>query len=180
MTTTAAAGSALVYGITRPHPNLFKSYVIRAALTGPGLIVVLPYLYFRYHTMRYRFDDEGVTMQWGIFFRHEVRLNFGRIQDIHVTSGLVQRWLGLADLHIQTAAGSASAEMTIEGLREYELVRDFLYRQMRGVRETPASVPAGPGPDDATAALLRGMLAELRAARTALERLAEKSQAGPR
>lgn len=172
--TAATADAARVYGITRPHPNLLKSYVIRAVLTGPGLIVVLPYLYFRYHTMRYRFDDEGVTMQWGIIFRHEVRLNYGRIQDIHLTSGLVQRWLDLADLHIQTAAGSASAEMTIEGLREYGVVRDFLYRQMRGMREMPPAAGAAAGAGDETAVLLRELLAELNAARIALERLAGK------
>lgn len=158
-----------VYAIERPHPNLFKLYVIRALLTGPGLVVALPYLYFRYHTMRYRFDEEGVTMRWGIIFRHEIRLNYGRIQDIHVTSGLIQRWLGLADLHIQTAAGSAAAEMTIEGIQQYALVRDFLYRRMRGTREPAAAAAPAPAADD-TVVLLREMLAELKAARAALER----------
>ena len=40
--------------------------------------------WFRYHTMRYRFDAEGVSMSWGILFRREVLLNYSRIQDIHL------------------------------------------------------------------------------------------------
>ena len=65
-----------------------------------------------------------------------------------MTSGPIQRWLGLADLHIQTASGSASAEMRIEGLLQYEAVRDFLYSKMRGYRDQVAASarrPAFPG-----------------------------------
>ena len=87
----------------------------------------MPLLYFRYETMRFRFDAEGVHMRWGILFRRQINLTYARIQDIHLTSGFIQRWLGLADIRIQTASGSAGAEMTIEGLLEFEAVRDFLY-----------------------------------------------------
>ena len=65
-------------------------------------------------------------MRWGILFRREVSLTYRRIQDIHLRSGILQRWLGLADILVQTASGSAGAEMTIEGLQEYEQVREFL------------------------------------------------------
>lgn len=138
-------------------------------------IALLP-LYFRYHTMRYHFDDEGVTMRWGILFRREISLSYARIQDIHLTSGIVQRWLGLADIHIQTASGSAAAEMKIEGLQEFEDVRNFLYGKMRGARKpattataAATATPAAPA-TDALVATLREVTAELRAARLALER----------
>ena len=36
-------------------------------------MVLLPYLYFRYHTMRFRFDREGIAMSWGLLFRREPR-----------------------------------------------------------------------------------------------------------
>jgi putative membrane protein len=59
-------------------------------------------------------------------------LSYARFQDIHLSSNVVERWLGLARIEIQTASGSAKAEMTIEGLLEYEAIRDFLYARMRG------------------------------------------------
>src|SRR5947209_5067482 len=49
--------------LERPDPALWKYYLVRAVLTGPGIIASLPYLYFKYHTLRYRFDEEGIHMK---------------------------------------------------------------------------------------------------------------------
>ncbi len=124
--------SKSIFSLSTPDPALWTLYIIRALLTGPGLIVLLPYLYFRYHTLRYTFDEEGIHMRVGILFRREVNLTYARIQDIHLSSGFLQRWLGLADIQIQTASGSSDAELIIEGFKEFEAIRDFLYTRMRG------------------------------------------------
>lgn len=163
--------------IERPHPRLLWLYVIRAVLTGPGFVILMPLLFFRYETMRFRFDSEGIQMRWGILFRKQVSLTYARIQDIHLTSGLIQRWLGLADVKIQTASGSAGAEMTLEGLLEFEAIRDFLYTRMRGYRDGSTGTLVAPAheagaEDGEVAVLLREAVDELRAARLALERLA--------
>ncbi|MFC1601238.1 PH domain-containing protein [Candidatus Sumerlaeota bacterium] len=165
-----------IFQIERPHPSLMKLYFIRSVITGPGIIFSLPILFFRYHTLRYRFDDEGIHMRWGILFRREINLTYARIQDIHLTSGFIQRWLGLADIQIQTASGSSSAEMKIEGLREFKAIRDFLYTKMRGERNrqqgsTAAGASAAPGALDSqeAVALLREIQQELQGARQALE-----------
>ncbi len=172
-----------IFAIERPHPKLMTLYLIRSLLTGPLIVFSLPVLYFRYHTLRYRFDNEGVGMRWGVLFRHEINLTYSRIQDIHVTSGVIQRWLGLADLQIQTASGGAGAEMTIEGLREYEAIRDFLYTRMRGYKdgtrqagaEAKRAGGAPPAAQDAEAlAALRSAVAELKGAREALQTLARR------
>ena len=150
-------------------------YVLVALATGPGLIVMLPYGWFRFHTLRYTFDDEGITVRWGILFRREVTLTYARIQDIHLVSNLVERWLGLGRVLIQTASGQSNAEITIEGLRDFEAVRDELYGRMRGSRgqdgRTRAHVAAGgaTGEMAEVAAALREAAAELRALRTALQ-----------
>lgn len=157
-----------VFSIHRPSPALFKVYVISSFAAGPFFFVLLIYLYFRYHTMRYDFDEEGISMRWGILFRREITLTYARIQDIHLTSNILERWLGLARIQIQTASASASAEMTIEGLHEYEQVRDFLYTKMRGVRGPVTHAPESKPSDLASA--LREVAAELRAVREALEK----------
>jgi putative membrane protein len=124
--------------------------------------------------MRYSFDEEGISMKWGILFHREIMLTYARIQDIHLTSNLVERWLRLARIQIQTASASASAEMTVEGLHEFELVRDFLYSKMRGVRHAPgtpsAQTHAAPAASHDLAAALRDVATELRGVREALER----------
>lgn len=113
-------------------------------------------------------------MSWGILFRREVIIQYARIQDIHIRSNIVERWLGLARVLVQTASGNASSEMTLEGLREYNEVRDFLYSKMRGVkgRASVASVDETiPSTSQSTelAATLREVAGELRKIRLALE-----------
>ncbi len=158
-----------IFAIHRPAPALMRYYVLASFLFGPLFPFALIYAWFRYHTMRYAFDEEGISMRWGILFRREITLTYARIQDIHLTSNLVERWLRLARIQIQTASASASAEMTLEGLHEFEAVRDFLYSKMRGVRGAAGAQPTvAPQNDLATA--LREVASELRALRETLER----------
>lgn len=165
---------------SRPHRNLLVYYALASLALGPFFWALLLPRYLRFRTLRYEFDDEGVSMRWGVLFRREISLTYARVQDIHLTSNLVERWLGLAKVQVQTASGSASAEMTIEGLQEFERVRDFLYSRMRGVRETgppaPAVAPSAPAPAAALQAdgaaelaeALRETARELRALRAEL------------
>lgn len=164
-------------GVRRPDPPLLVYYVLQSIATGPGLVVLLPLRWFRYHTLRYVFDDEGVTVRWGLLFRREISLTYARIQDIHLVSNLIERWLGLGRVQIQTASGQAGAEMTIEGLRDCEGVRDELYRRMRGARIEPhggaalaISPGAGAGGMGDVATALNDAVAELRALREELAR----------
>jgi uncharacterized membrane protein YdbT with pleckstrin-like domain len=173
---------AQVLTIERPHRVLLRYYALGLVFYLP-VFPVIPFvallLYFRYHTMRYRFDAQGVMMRWGILFRRETVLAYARIQDIHLTSNVVERWFGLARIQISTASGSAAAEMTIEGLREFELVRDFLYTQMRGAGATAqATLGAVPREDAALATLcdaLHQVSDDLRAVRVALETVSGKT-----
>ena len=124
--------------IDRPDPALLKYYALCALMSGPAFPFVFLPLYFKYHTLRYALDKDGISMSWGILFRKEIHLTFRRIQDIHLTRNFVQRWLGLATVAIQTASGKSGPEMSIEGILEAEPLRDFLYTKMRGAHGDPA------------------------------------------
>jgi uncharacterized protein len=160
--------------ISRPDPALWTYYVLTAAMTLVGFPFVIVPLYFKYRTLKYRFDDKGVSMSWGILFHRETYLTYRRIQDIHVTRNLFHRWLGLAAVSVQTASGSSGAEMTIEGIRNPEALRDFLYHQMRGARGEPdgtatTATTAASAPADEALTLLREIRDSLRNARTRRE-----------
>jgi hypothetical protein len=170
-----------IFALERPDPSLWKLYLIRSVLSGPGIIVALPYLFFRYHTLRYRFDEEGVHMKVGILFRREVNLTYARIQDIHLRSGFIQRWLGLADVQVQTASGNSGAELVIEGFKQFEEIRDFLYSRMRGAKLGTHASPARASAavtavgDAGIAATLLEIRDELRRTREALEHRTPRS-----
>jgi len=177
---TSAPDEQRIFAIERPHPKLMTYYALCCLLTGPLFPIFMIPAWFRYHTMRYRFDADGISMRWGILFRREIVLSYARFQDIHLSSNVVERWLGLARIEIQTASGSAKAEMTIEGLLEFEAIRDFLYSRMRGHRAgvdrarqpIPASsASAGPQSSEAlkeVAEALRELAVEVRGIREAL------------
>ena len=170
---------AAIFALESPQPALWKLYVIRIILNGPAFFITLPLFYFRYYTLRYRFDGEGIHMKVGILFRREVNVTYARIQDIHLSSGIIQRWLGLADVQIQTASGTAGAELTIEGFPEFEGIRDFLYSRMRGAREKTAPIPPLPNaPADEAVTLLLAIRDELRQTRELLQTRSSTSSAG--
>lgn len=178
-----------VKALSRPHPRLLTQYLITMLLVFPAAPFMFLPLLFRYQTLRYRFDDDGVHASWGILFRREVSLTYARIQDIHLRRGLLERWLGLGSVQIQTASGAGSAELVIEGVTEFIEVRDFLYAKMRGATTRPtrphtlahahahadAHALAPSTADDEAVKLLLEMRDDLRAIRAALAARADGS-----
>ncbi len=156
--------------LERPSPKLLTYYLLTGLLTGPGLIIVIPAMIIRYNTLRYKFEESGLRMQLGLFFRKEVVVAFRRIQDIHVNRNLIQRWLGIASVSVQTASGNAMPEIVLEGITDPDSVRDWLYERMRGAKGYAAVTissdpsegqPAPPhlsnGDEQEVTALLRGI-----------------------
>jgi len=121
-----------IAGLERPREQLLTWYFLKALATVFAFPVTMLLFYFRYHTMRYKFDEEGIHMSWGILMRHEIMLNYSRIQDIQLHSNVIERWLGLTRIEVQTAAGASDSEMILEGMPNPEAMRDFLYSRMRG------------------------------------------------
>lgn len=117
---------------TQPSALLLKYYFLQSLIAGPFFFLLFIPLYCKYHTLRYQFHEEGVVVRWGILFRREISVGYERIQDIHLMANVVERWLGLGRIQLQTASGQASAEMVIEGFTDYRAIRDFLYAQMYG------------------------------------------------
>jgi len=133
---------AKVQGITRPEKGLLVIYLLTALVTLFAFPIVFVPLFFRYETLRYRFDDEGVFMSYGVLFRREMQLTYARMQDIHLSQNFIERWLNIGTVTIQTAGSGSASNMAIVGVRNSELIRDYLYVRMRGVREHKAA-PAG-------------------------------------
>ena len=153
--------------LERPREELLTWYFLKALATVFAFPVSMLLFYFRYHTMRYKFDEEGIHMSWGILMRHEIMLNYSRIQDIQLHSNVIERWLGLTRIEVQTAAGASDSEMTLEGLPKPEAMRDFLYSRMRGAYTTaPAATDAASEPLEA---VLLEVASELRSIREILE-----------
>lgn len=178
VTTSGRPGydEAAIRAIDRPDRSLLRYYVLLSIPTGPLFPVFMFLRWVRFSTLHYTFTDEGISMRWGRLFRREIILNYARIQDIHLRSNIVERWFGLSRILVQTASGNSGAEMTIEGLKEYEVVRDFLYSKMRGVTDSAgaplplaASTAAAAASEVELTDTLLAVAQELRATREAID-----------
>jgi putative membrane protein len=138
--------------------------VLLAAGAGLYLVCyvgVLIYYVVRYRTMRFRFEEDGLAQKWGLFFRKDRFLAFARIQDINVTRGVLERMFGLGTVIVETASAQKGGAEAVEGLRDYELIRDFLQWKMRGSTVVPAAAEP--------IVLLNAIRDEVRALRLAID-----------
>ena len=157
-----------IFALTRPDRRLLTLYIIYSAAANVAFPFAFLPLYFRFITLRYRFDKEGVSVAYGFLWRRETYLTYARIQDIHVSRNIFERWLGLGAVQIQTASGSASAQEPMVGVRAFNEIRNFLYARMRGhnlKHQEESALPQSAPVDD----VLRGIRDELRAIRESLE-----------
>ena len=59
-----------------------------------------------YRFYRYELREEGFRKEHGIVWKTYVTIPYNRIQNIDIYRGVIDRLLGLSDLHIQTAGAS--------------------------------------------------------------------------
>lgn len=83
---------------------------VAAALIGGGLWLVG----VRYRNWRYALADDVLVLRHGVWVHRTSLTPYFRVQNVDVTEGPLERWLGLKRLTIRTA--SASTDASIPGL----------------------------------------------------------------
>ena len=127
---------------------------------------------FFYRSLSYEIGDEQVIVRQGVLTRAVKHVPYRTVTNITAKRGLIDRWLGLGTLDIQTAgmSGTQQAEQSLAGLTDpdevYDLVVAQLSRFRGGMAPTQAEVEAASDADETLAALLT----EVRAIREALEK----------
>ncbi len=134
-----------------------------------ALILIGPY----YRSLRYEVQDDEVVVNAGIWTKSVKHVPYRTVTNLQVKRDVVDRWLGIGTLNIQTAgmSGQTGAEERLVGLSNvqevYEAVAEELRRFRGGMAPTQADVEAEPAvtlPDG-----LGEILAEVRAIRKSLE-----------
>lgn len=120
--------------IDTPSQSLLTYYLLISMFGGPLVLLLFPVNWIRFKTLRYELQDTGIRMSVGLLFRKEVIVAYRRIQDIHVSHNIIQRWLGISNVSIQTASGNSMPEIVVEGVQHPDQLRDWLYERMRGAK----------------------------------------------
>jgi membrane protein YdbS with pleckstrin-like domain len=111
-------------------PKLLLSFAYLAAM-----IFVCYWIPRYYETMKYKLTNHEMVWHRGVWFRDTGIVPYNRITNIDITQGPVSRMIGIAKLKIQTAGYSGSktsAEITIEGVENFEEMRDVIMNFVRG------------------------------------------------
>ena len=134
-----------------------------------ALILIGPY----YRSLRYEVQDDEVVVNAGIWTKSVKHVPYRTVTNMQVKRDVVDRWLGIGTLNIQTAgmSGQTGAEERLVGLSNvqevYESVAAELRRFRGGMAPTQADVEveSAAAPPDG----LGEILAEVRAIRKSLE-----------
>lgn len=119
------------------------------------LIIILALLIFvwiwaklTYHYYRYELREDGFRKEYGVIWKKYVTVPYDKIQNVDIYRGVIDRVLGLSDLHIQTAGASAQVSRygAFEGGAEGRLpalsrevaeqLQDELVKRARQLRTT--------------------------------------------
>jgi len=148
---------------------LFVTVVLNGLWWLIALILIGPY----YRSLRYEVQDDEVVVNAGIWTKSVKHVPYRTVTNMEVKRDVVDRWLGIGTLNIQTAgmSGQKGAEERLVGLSNvqevYEAVVEELRRFRGGMAPTQADVEVEP------AVSLPGglgeILAEVRAIRKSLE-----------
>ena len=148
-------------------------FVVTVLLNGSWWLIAMilsgPY----YRSLRYEIQDDEVVVYAGIWTKSVKHVPYRTVTNLQVKRDIVDRWLGLGTLNIQTAgmSGQTGVEERLVGLsgvqEVYEAVAEELRRFRGGMAPTQADVDAEP--EVVPQGSLGEILAEVRAIRKSLE-----------
>jgi len=115
--------------------------IVLVVLIVLGLILTYLWSKLAYRLYHYELTNEGINKEQGVIWKKYVTIPYNRIQNVDIHRGILDRFLGLSDMRIQTAGSSAFgsygqglySEGRLPGLsaQDAEQLRDELIRRAK-------------------------------------------------
>lgn len=111
-----------------------------------------------YEQRWYMVTDRSLRIRSGVWTVWEMTMSFANLQQVVVTQGPLQRWLGLADLKVESAGGGGAVAAGqhgqtrslhvgfFHGVGNAEEIRDLILARLREFRESGLGDPDEPVP----------------------------------
>ena len=117
--------------------------IILVGLVFLFIITLLYSLYIKAYIRRYYYagEDHFITIKKGVFTPAEIHVQWQKIQDVYVDQDLLDRMMGLYDVHIASATAASGIEAHIDGVGQAaaEGLKKFLLDKVSGAGRS--SVP---------------------------------------
>ncbi len=127
--------------------SLFTAPLIVLAVTVPILLLAILFVWWTgayYHTILYRFTDDGISWERGVIWRQEGYVPYDWITDVAIVTDPISRLLGISKLVVRTKTIPARPEsgggITISGVTNAEVLREHILGRMTSM-ETERSEP---------------------------------------
>jgi uncharacterized membrane protein YdbT with pleckstrin-like domain len=108
------------------------------------ILISLNAWYIKIYIKRYYYDcsDQFVTIKKGVFTPTEIHVQYPKIQDVYVDQDLLDRLMGLYDVHIASATVTSGIEAHFDGVEQpvAEAIKNFLLAKIQG-GSMPSTVP---------------------------------------
>lgn len=125
----AAIGALLLVAVTSTFFSQFVS-VWLSILIGLLLFLIPAFFHFKQKLVRYTLTDSKLEIDAGFISRTTRSVPIRRIQDVTVTSSVVQRLLGFGNLVIDNAS-EEGGKLVLTNINTPKHYADVLLRQMR-------------------------------------------------
>lgn len=116
-----------------------------STITIAGLLLVVYGLYVRAYIKRYYYDStDFITIKKGVFAPAEIHVQYQKIQDVYVDQDILDRILGIYDVHIASATFSSGIEAHIDGVSGVvaEGLKNLILGKIQGSTAAPANFAA--------------------------------------
>jgi membrane protein YdbS with pleckstrin-like domain len=136
-----------------------SSFVVGVSFFFVALYVLIMFFYSIYvsaYIKRYYYSEDAdfVTIKKGVFTLAEIHVQYSKIQDVYVDQDIVDRMLGLYDVHIASATMGSALEAHIDGVnaQNAEGLKNLLLQSIKtggsgnagNNSPAPATAPSGP------------------------------------
>ena len=126
---------------------------ILTAMIFVGLVLYAWYL--RTYIKRYYYDaaDNFVTIKKGVFTPVEIHVMYQKIQDVYVDQDILDRMMGLYDVHLASATATSGIEAHIDGVDHdsAEAIKTILLSKIQSGGSTSVGFSTHPNTKQATA-----------------------------
>lgn len=102
-----------------------------------GILEFFYLLYIRFYIKHYEYsiDDTLISIKKGVFTPGEIHIQLSKIQDVFVDQDLIDRILGVYDIHFLSATAVSGVEAHIDGLDKdvATKLRELVLQKIKGV-----------------------------------------------
>lgn len=122
-------GVISLFGVDASTRAIFSAVTIGLVIFVVISIVTI-YFYQQWYFATYFYDltDDFIIIKKGPITPHEITIPYERVQDVYVDQDLLDRIMGLYDVHLSSATSSSGSAAHIDGVEKTasDGLRDFL------------------------------------------------------